>query len=49
MQHRLSGVEDNQYCKVGSVYMPVCDVPGETCKPIEGSFCTECEFCDKFC
>lgn len=26
-----------------------CEVVGEVCKPIEGSFVTECEYCDKFC
>ena len=23
--------------------------PGEVCYPVEGSFCTECEKCNKFC
>lgn len=36
------------YCRVGKVYeKPVC-IPGRLCKPIEGSFVTECELCKKF-
>ena len=30
--------------KVGKTYCK----PGTVCKPIEGSFCTECELCNKF-
>lgn len=34
----------NQGCKVGKRYCK----PGTVCKPIEGSFCTECEDCENF-
>lgn len=39
-----------QNCKVGNIYKKQCK-PGEVCKPIEGSFCTECEVknCNRFC
>ncbi len=34
----------NTNCKIGKKYCK----PGTVCKPIEGSFCTECELCNKF-
>lgn len=34
----------NTNCKIGKIYCK----PGTICKPIEGSFCTECELCNKF-
>lgn len=34
-------------CRVGKSYPVQCKNKG-ICKPIEGSFCTECESCAKF-
>lgn len=41
----------NQGCKVKLTYKPVCNKPGEVCKPVTGSFTTECEVknCKKLC
>lgn len=38
------GKMHNTNCKIGKKYCK----PGTVCKPIEGSFCTECELCNKF-
>ncbi len=35
--HKTNSKIGKKYCK-----------PGTVCKPIEGSFCTECELCNKF-
>ncbi len=37
-------IKSSTNCKIGKIYCK----PGTVCKPIEGSFCTECELCNKF-
>lgn len=43
-------MSSKKYCKIKRTYKLECK-KGEVCRPVEGSFVTECEEknCDKFC